>query len=346
MQLPQAVRAHSPTIRIVVTAVAVLLVVAGLTKIVLDSNLTWSQFLQLTVDGLTIGALYAVIALGYTLVYGVLQLINFAHSEVFMFGAFGGLFAARWVVGSSGLPRGAESVAYVAFGLGCGALAGAVAAFLLERTAYRPLRKRKAPRLAYLISAIGASLFASNLAGKEFGRQNVPVPPLFTDGVLFRVGGAEVTLQTLFIFGTAGAMLILLERLVNGTRLGSGIRAVAQDADTASLMGVDVERIIVVTFIIGGLLAGAGGFLYAIVFNASYNMGFVPGVKAFTAAVLGGIGNVRGAVVGGLVLGLVENYGGYLTQASYKDVIAFGVLVMVLLVRPSGLLGERLGRAA
>jgi branched-chain amino acid transport system permease protein len=323
------------TVVVVVLAVAALIAHTG-----------FQQFLQLTVDGLTIGALYAVIALGYTLVYGVLQLINFAHSEVFMFGAFGGLFAARGLLGNGGLPSGIESVGLVAFGLGCGALAGGVAAFVLERTAYRPLRKRGAPRLAYLISAIGASLFASNLAGKQFGRQNVPVPPLFTDGVLFRFFGAEVTVVTLFIFGTAITMLLLLERLVNGTRLGSGIRAVAQDADTASLMGVNVERVIVVTFIIGGLLAGAGGFLYAVVFNASYNMGFVPGVKAFTAAVLGGIGNVRGAVVGGLVLGLVENYGGYLTQASYKDVIAFGVLVLVLLIRPSGLLGERLGRAA
>src|SRR4051794_34459820 len=227
------------------------------------------QFLQLTVDGLTIGALYSVIALGYTLVYGVLQLINFAHSEVFMFGAFGGLFSARALLGDSGLPSGISSVLYIAFGLACGALAGAVAAFLLERTASRPLRRRGAPRLAYLISAIGASLFASNLAGKEFGRQNVPVPPLFTNGVLFHIGGAEVTVQTLFIFVTAAAMLVLLERLVNGTRLGSGIRSVAQDADTASLIGVNVERVIVITFVIGGLLAGAGGFLYAIVFNAS-----------------------------------------------------------------------------
>jgi branched-chain amino acid transport system permease protein len=323
------------TVLAVAVAVALLIVRTGL-----------QQFLQLTVDGLTIGALYAVIALGYTLVYGVLQLINFAHSEVFMLGAFGGLFSARWLLGDGGLPSGLESVALVAFGLGCGALAGGLAAFLLERTAYRPLRKRGAPRLAYLISAIGASLFAANLAGKQFGRQNVPVPPLFTDGVLFTIHGAQITVVTLLIFGTATTMLLLLERLVNGTRLGSGIRSVAQDADTASLMGVNVERVIVVTFVIGGLLAGAGGFLYAIVFNASYNMGFVPGVKAFTAAVLGGIGNVRGAVVGGLVLGLVENYGGYLTQASYKDVIAFGVLVLVLLVRPSGLLGERLGRAA
>ncbi|WP_235609148.1 branched-chain amino acid ABC transporter permease, partial [Frankia casuarinae] len=148
------------------------------------------------------------------------------------------------------------------------------------------------------------------------------------------------------IFAVAIAILVGLDRLVAGTRLGQGIRAVAQDADTAVLMGVNVERIIIVTFVLGGLLAGAGGFLYAMTFNASYSMGFVPGVKAFTAAVLGGIGNVRGAMLGGLLLGLVESYGGYIFQASYKDVIAFLVLVGILMIRPSGLLGERLGRAA
>ncbi len=304
------------------------------------------QFWQLTVDGLEIGALYAVIALGYTLVYGVLQLINFAHSEVFMLGAFGGLFAARGLLPAGDTPGGLASVGLVLAGLGVGALAGGAAAFALERTAYRPLRRRGAPRLAYLISAIGASYFAFNLAGKEFGRQNVPLPPLFHNGVVFHIFSAQVTTQNLVTVGVAVLMLILLDRLVSATRLGQGIRAVAQDADTASLMGVNVERIIVLTFIIGGLLAGAGGFLYTITFNASYNMGFVPGLKAFTAAVLGGIGNVRGAVVGGLVLGLVESYGGYVISASYKDVIAFLVLVVILMFRPSGLLGERLGRAA
>jgi branched-chain amino acid transport system permease protein len=304
------------------------------------------QFWQLTVDGLEIGALYAVIALGYTLVYGVLQLINFAHSEVFMLGAFGGLFAARGLLPSGTTPGGMTSVWLVLVGLGAGALAGAAAAFTLERVAYRPLRKRGAPRLAYLISAIGASYFAFNLAGKEFGRQNVPLPDLFHNGVVFHVFSASVTTQALVIFAVAIAMLLLLDGLVSRTRLGQGIRAVAQDADTASLMGVNVERIIVLTFVIGGLLAGAGGFLYVLTFNASFNMGFVPGLKAFTAAVLGGIGNVRGAVVGGLVLGLVESYGGYAISASYKDVIAFLVLVVILLFRPSGLLGERLGRAA
>ncbi len=234
----------------------------------------------------------------------------------------------------------------VAIGLGAGAICGGLAAFTLERVAYRPLRRRSAPRLAYLISAIGASLFAVNLAGKEFGRQNVDLPDLFHNGTVFTVFGADVSTQSLVIFAVAVAMLIGLDRLVAGTRLGQGIRAVAQDADTAVLMGVNVERIIIITFVVGGLLAGAGGFLYAMTFNASYSMGFVPGVKAFTAAVLGGIGNVRGAMLGGLLLGLVESYGGYLFQASYKDVIAFLVLVAILMIRPSGLLGERLGRAA
>jgi branched-chain amino acid transport system permease protein len=307
----------------------------------------YDQFWQLTITGLLIGAIYAVIALGYTLVYGVLQLINFAHSEVFMLGAFGGLFAVRALTPAGPLNT-LDSVLLVAAGLILGAVAGGIAAFVLERTAYRPLRKRGAPRLAYLISAIGASLFASNLAGKEFGRDSVNLPTDLFDynTEVFSIFGAEVRKLDLVVFATALGMLIILDRIVSGTQLGRGIRAVAQDADTASLMGVNVERIIVLTFILGGLLAGAGGFLYAMRTNASFTMGFIPGVKAFTAAVLGGIGNVRGAVLGGLLLGIIENYGQYFLGADYIDVVAFLVLVIILLVRPSGLLGERLGRAA
>ena len=306
-----------------------------------------AEFWQLTVDGLRSGALYAVIALGYTLVYGVLQLINFAHSEVFMTGAIGGFLVVR-AVQPTGVASGAASVGLVALGLVSGALLGAAAAFTLERVAYRPLRRRGAPKLAYLISAIGASLFAQNFAGKLFGRQNIPLKAdLFRDHVLFHIFRAGVTVQTLLIFVVTGLMLLLLDRVIAGTRLGAGIRAVAQDADTASLMGVDVERVILTTFVLGGLLAGAGGFLYAFTFNAAFwNMGFVPGIKAFTAAVLGGIGNLRGAVLGGLLLGLVESYGGFVISAAYTDTISFLVLVGILLVRPTGLLGERLGRAA
>jgi branched-chain amino acid transport system permease protein len=303
------------------------------------------NFWQLTVDGLSTGSLYAVIALGYTLVYGVLQLINFAHSEVFMFGGFAGIFAVRGV--APGGASGWTSVGLIVWGLLCGALAGGLAAFVLERTAYAPLRRRGAPKLAYLISAIGASYFAFNLAGKEFGRQNVNGPTLYSDQhVLFHIFSASVRIRTVLILGVAIIMLVLLDRLVNATRLGKAIRAVAQDSDTASLMGINVSRVIVLTFVVGGLLAGAGGFLYAQVFSASYTMGFLPGIKAFTAAVLGGIGNVRGAMLGGVVLGVIESYGGDLLGGNYVDVVAFLVLVLVLLFRPSGLLGERLGRAA
>ncbi len=303
-----------------------------------------SQFWDLTVAGLAIGSVYALIALGYTLVYGVLQLINFAHSEVFMLGAFGAVFALRPL--AHGTPTGAASVALVAFGIVVGGLTGSLAAFVLERTAYRPLRRRNAPKLAYLISAIGASLFMINIAGKEFGRLAINVPQLYTSGTVFKLFGAVVTTQQLVLAGAAVVMLVLLDRIVNATKLGQGIRAVAQDAETASLMGVDIDRVIVTTFLIGGFLGGAAGFLFGSITNVQHTMGFIPGVKAFTAAVLGGIGNVRGAVLGGLILGLVENYGVACTESAYRDVIAFSILVLVLLVRPSGILGERLGRSA
>jgi branched-chain amino acid transport system permease protein len=302
------------------------------------------SFWQLTVSGLALGSVYALIALGYTLVYGVLQLINFAHSEVFMLGGFAGVFTLRPLVDTQ--PSGLGSVGYVVLGVVAGGAAGALAAFVLERVAYRPLRKRNAPRLAYLISAIGASLFMVNLAGKEFGRLAVNVPKLFENGVVFTIFGSPVRTQQLVVAGTAALMLLSLDRLVNGTRLGQGIRAVAQDAETASLMGVDISKVITLTFIIGGILGGAAGFLYGYIFTVQNTMGFIVGIKAFTAAVLGGIGNVRGAVLGGLLLGLVENYGVACVESAYRDVIAFSVLVLVLLIRPSGILGERLGRSA
>ncbi|MDQ1699539.1 MAG: branched-chain amino acid transport system permease protein [Frankiaceae bacterium] len=303
------------------------------------------NFWQLTISGLSDGFLYALIALGYTLVYGVLQLINFAHSEVFMSGGFGGLFVVQALVGNK-TPHGISSVMLVLLGVIVGALVGGAVAFLLERVAYRPLRRRNAPKLAFLISAIGASLFLLNIAGKEFGRQAIPMPDLYTNGNVFSVFGAQVQTNYVVVAIAAAVMLVFLDRLVAKTRLGQGIRAVAQDADTASLMGVNIDRVISQTFVIGGLLGGAAGFLFGMVFNVQNNMGFIPGVKAFTAAVLGGIGNIRGAVLGGLVLGVVENLGVSCVESAWRDVIAFGILVLVLLFRPTGLLGERLGRSA
>ena len=303
------------------------------------------NFWRLTVDGLSNGFLYALIALGYTLVYGVLQLINFAHSEVFMAGGFAGLFITEWLVGPT-TPSGLTAIWLVTVGTVMGGVAGAGTAFLLERVAYRPLRKRNAPKLAFLITAIGASLFLSDLAGKWFGRNGLPVPELFENKQVFTLFGAPVRVYAIVVAVAAVAMMVALDRLVAKTRLGQGIRAVAQDADTASLMGVNIDRVIWQTFAIGGFLGGAAGFLFGMSSGISYTMGFTPGLKAFTAAVLGGIGNIRGAMLGGIVLGLVESYGVACTQNTWRDVIAFGILVAVLMVRPTGILGERLGRSA
>jgi branched-chain amino acid transport system permease protein len=304
-----------------------------------------SNFWSLTIDGLNNGFLYALIALGYTLVYGVLQLINFAHSEVFMSGGFAGLFLTTWWLGDTAA-HGGNSVAVVIGGTVIGAIAGGVIAYLLERVAYRPLRRRNAPRLAFLITAIGASFFLYSLAGHLFGRESQSVPSLYDNKSVVTIFSADVRVYDLLVAGAAITMLIILDRLVAVTRLGQGIRAVAQDAETASLMGVNIDRVISQTFIIGGLLGGAAGFLFGIVNGVSYTMGFVPGLKAFTAAVLGGIGNIRGAMLGGIALGLVENWGVTCADNSWRDVVAFVILVLILMFRPTGLLGERLGRSA
>ncbi|HTT92090.1 MAG TPA: branched-chain amino acid ABC transporter permease [Acidimicrobiales bacterium] len=302
------------------------------------------NFWSLLIGGLANGCLYALIAIGYTLVYGVLRLINFAHSEVFMSGGFAGYFILEAMVGSR-QPTGVGEVGLALIGIVGGALAGGLVAYLLERVAYRPLRRRHAPRLAFLISAIGASYFLFNLAGKEFGRDAVEVPVTFT-GTLFTVFGAQIQSYYVLIAVSAIVMFVFLDRVVALTKLGRGIRAVAEDAETASLMGVDIDRVISQTFVLGGLLGGAAGFLFGISAGVVYTMGFTPALKAFTAAVLGGIGNLRGAVLGGLTLGVAENLPSACVGASWRDVVAFGILVLVLLFRPTGLLGERLGRSA
>jgi branched-chain amino acid transport system permease protein len=302
------------------------------------------NFWSLFIGGLANGCLYALIAIGYTLVYGVLRLINFAHSEVFMAGGFAGYFILEAMVGSQ-QQTGLSEVGFALVGIVGGALGGGLVAFLLERVAYRPLRRRHAPRLAFLISAIGASYFLFNLAGKEFGRDAVEVPVSFT-GSLFTIFGAQVQSYYVLIAVSAVTMFAFLDRVVALTKLGRGIRAVAEDAETASLMGVDIDRVISQAFVLGGLLGGAAGFLFGISAGVVYTMGFTPALKAFTAAVLGGIGNIRGAVLGGLTLGVAENLPSACVGASWRDVVAFGILVLVLLFRPTGILGERLGRSA
>ncbi len=314
--------------------------------------------LDYVILGLTRGSMYALIALGYTLVYGVLQLINFAHSEVFMSGAFGSYLIISMFVDDGATPPWYGVAALVLLGLLSGALVGAIVAFLLERVAYRPLRKRGAPKLAFLISAIGASFFLSQLAGKLFNRLNNNNFPTYFDvnKTVLKLGGASVSLIQAILMVSAVIMMIFLDTLVSKTKLGRSIRGVAEDAPTAALMGIDIDKTISRTFIIGGALGGAAGFLFGTAFIFSNTMGFQPGIKAFAAAVLGGIGNIRGAMLGGMLLGVIEAtvttapWHGDTTWIpkgnAWVDVVAFAILVMILVFRPTGILGERLGRAA
>jgi branched-chain amino acid transport system permease protein len=311
----------------------------------------WAHSVPQNIEiGLQQGSIYALVALGYTLVYGVLQLINFAHSEVFMAGGFGSYLVVDGIVGDKKHLTGAMVPLTVLAGIISGAICGAAIAWLLEKVAYKPLRRRNAPKLAFLISAIGASLFLSNLAGKLFNHlNNNPFPTFYnTDRVMFHVGSAKVQLLDLIIIASAVVMMIFLDGLVNRTKLGRGIRAVAEDAPTAALMGIDIDKTISRTFVIGGALAGVAGFMYGSLIGVSNLMGFTPGVKAFAAAVLGGIGNIRGAMIGGLLLGLAEVLISSMPiiGAQWNDVVSFVVLVLILLFRPTGILGERLGRAA
>jgi branched-chain amino acid transport system permease protein len=296
-----------------------------------------------TLDGLTIGAIYALIALGYTMVYGVLQLINFAHSEVFMVATFASLYTLK-ALGVTGAAGGLELALLLFAVLVVSMVASGVTAVGLERIAYRPLRRRGAPRLAFLISAIGASLFLSNLFlvwTPVGGASPRPLPDVMPSRTAFTLFGSSISNKQILVVVTMILMYLLLDRFVMGTRIGRGIRAVSQDPETASLMGVNIDRMVVFTFLVGGLMAGAAGGLYGVFFGqARFNIGFIPGIKAFTAAVLGGIGNIRGALAGGILLGLFENLGVMCLAVHWKDVIAFLILVLVLMFRPTGIFGE------
>ncbi len=310
------------------------------------------------VNGLLIGTLYAIIALGYTMVYGVLQLINFAHSEVFLTGAVVAFEVFRVLspdatTGQALNPYLVFVIALVTAMIVCGLLN-----IVIERLAYRPLRN--APKLVPLISAIGVSLILQDVIKLLEGVQGrfqmaVNVPPAFTQ-TLFKLADSNVQTRDLILLGVAAVMLFGLNRLVNHSKVGRAIRAVAQDRVTASLMGIDSNRMISLTFLIGGALGGVGGVLFALKFpNLDPYSGTIPGIKAFSAAVLGGIGSIPGAVLGGLVLGIIENFLGTLSglvfifpklaflgaiKAEYKDVGAFIALIVILIFKPSGLLGR------
>ena len=306
------------------------------------------QFWPQTVDGLTLGAIYALIALGYTLVYGVLRLINFAHSEIFMTGVFASLFTmhALGIDVADPAKTGIALALTLAAVLIVSMLASGAMAVIIERVAYRPLRRRNAPRLAALITAIGISLFLQELFAVRYGRNDLGFPRVLEKKPLFEFQGANFRTDKVLVIVAAIILMIALDRFVARSRLGRGIRATAQNSEVAALMGVNIDRVIIVTFLLGGLLAGAAGMLYGIFFEAArFNIGFLPGIKAFTAAVLGGIGNIRGALLGGFALGLLENWGATVLGGEWKDVFAFSVLVLVLLFRPTGILGESLAKA-
>jgi branched-chain amino acid transport system permease protein len=323
---------------------------------------------QVLIDGVTLGFVYAAIALGYTMVYGVLEFINFAHSEIFAIGAFAGveflIAMDRLGVLAAVGPMGAYL--YLVMALLISMMASGGVAVLVERVAYRPLRE--APKLVPLISAIGVSfalqdvirLVESLTTGQfyrvmpTFGNFDKRLP-LFS----IRTGQdptlVDIQIKSVIVIAAAVLMLVLLSFIVNATRVGKAIRSVAQDRNTAAIMGVSVNAIISFTFLLGGSLGGAAGLLYALKFTRiDPFVGFMPGIKAFTAAVLGGIGNLTGALLGGMVLGMLESFAGAFLGtftmgnfgSEYKDIIAFVVLIIVIIFRPSGLLGEQVSQKA
>lgn len=306
--------------------------------------------LQQLINGVTVGSVYALVALGYTMVYGIIGLINFAHGDVVMVGAMAATTVAVALVGAD--PGGAS--AWVAV---LGALLLAIPlcmalGWTAERFAYRPLRR--APRLAALITAIGVSIVIQNIAMMVWGRNYLSFPHII-EPRLYQIGGARISLLQILIVISAAAIMAGLLLIVHRTRLGTAMRATAQNREVAGLMGVNINVVISAAFVIGSALAAVAGVMVTTYYGvAQYTMGFLLGLKAFTAAVLGGIGNLGGAMLGGLLLGIIESLGagyiGALTNgvfgSNYQDVFSFIVLIVVLVFRPSGLLGERVGDRA
>jgi branched-chain amino acid transport system permease protein len=296
------------------------------------------EWIQLLIDGVTIGGVYAVIALGYTLVYGVLRMINFAHGELFMMGAFTGYYTLTGFENHSNL-NDSVPVLTIAIAIAMGMIVAVTLALVMERIAYRPLRR--APRLAPLISAIGVSIFLRNVMLRVTHAQGKVYPRVFPRNAL-ELGEIRLLYVQIFLVVLSVIFLALLYLFIQRTKAGVAIRAVAEDRDTAALMGINVDRTIMTTFAAGAALAGAAGVVYGMfVTTATSGMGFIPGIKAFTAAVLGGIGSVPGAMAGGYFLGISESLSTKFFGAEYKDVVAFVLLVLVLIFRPWGLFGKR-----
>jgi branched-chain amino acid transport system permease protein len=295
-------------------------------------------FVQQVVNGLTLGSVYALIALGYSMVYGILKLLNFAHGEVYMVGGFIG-YGVLTVLGGAADPAIAVPLLIVAMFLaamvGCGLLG-----VVIERFAYRPLRD--APRIAPLISALGVSVFLQSSALLLFTARfrSYDTARLISFSTGLDVGPLRISLVRILVIVSAVALMVTLSLLVGRSRLGRAIRATAFDREAAAMMGVDVDKVIVATFFIGSALAGAGGVMFGLVFSNVYHlMGFAAGLKGFTAAVVGGIGSLPGAMLGGLLIGLAEAFAASYISSTFQDLIVFLILVLVMLLRPRGLLG-------
>ncbi len=284
------------------------------------------QLIQQLINGISLGSIYALIALGYTMIYGILKLINFAHGDIYMLGAYIG-FAATTMLGLSFLPAIILSMA-----------GAAVIGIIIERVAYRPMRK--APRIAILITAIGVSFFIENVMILFVSPQPRTFPAVFAPAV-YKLGPLVINSQQIVILVSALVLMAVLTYIVNRTRIGKAMRAVSYDADAARLMGINIDSVISMTFALGSALAAAGGVLVGMYYNSiDPLMGMVPGIKAFVAAVLGGIGIIPGAMIGGLILGVVEALVSGFISSTFRDAAAFGILILILLYKPQGLLGK------
>ena len=302
------------------------------------------QFWSLTIAGVALGFIYVLVSLGYTMVYGVLRMINFANSEIFMWGTFGTIITSRDLFGytqTSAPATGPKLALVLVTQLLISMAVAGVTAIFVEYVAYRRLRAKGTNRLATLISAIGISIVLSELMRLLTDSRPVGSPRVLEKIILGEVWGANLRLDTIITIFAAAGIYFLLERFVKLSRMGKAIRAVSMNEDAAKLMGVNLNRVITTTFLVGGLATGAAGFFYITVFEyTKFNIGFTMGMAAFTAAVLGGIGNIRGAFYGGIFLGLLEVYASAVLGTQWKAVTVFIVLVLVLLFKPNGLFGE------
>jgi branched-chain amino acid transport system permease protein len=324
-------------------------IIVGSIATLRSGKYTPAQWIDLSIDGLKLGGIYALIALGYTLVYGVLRMINFAHSEVFMSGPFTAVFLAQYL-DKIGFYNTYPIISLLLITLLSAAVSVTIAV-LLERIAYRPLRF--APRLVPLITAIGASFFLQYTFRGMYGNDPESYPNLEILEGRWMLGPIPVPKTDIVVIVSAFLMMVVLYSIVQYTKTGKAMRSLSEDKEVSALMGIDVDRMIVTTFALGGASAGVAGILYALIFRqVHFYMGFIPGLKAFSAAVLGGIGNVVGAWVGGTLLGLIESIGpnlflsglGIPAPNQLKDAIGFLILVFILIFRPTGIMGERITR--